>query len=232
MSLINEALKRAKQAPVRPPAPVASDPLLQPVMQAPPAVSPFLKTVPVVAVLILLASFWFLFQWWRHAAPPKRVAVSSPPVTNRLVAAVQVARTTASLVSSNRAAAAADVAAFTAAPDRQAKSPVDAAPAVASGDATNEATIVSLAAPANAAPNLAGALAETNRASATPSEPEVISSNLKLQGIFYRTSRACALIDGQTVFVGDEVDGAKVISIERQKVRLERGDKRIHLTLH
>ena len=46
------------------------------------------------------------------------------------------------------------------------------------------------------------------------------AATFRLQGIFYRMSHASALINGQTVFVGDELEGAKVVAIERQVVRL------------
>jgi hypothetical protein len=48
-----------------------------------------------------------------------------------------------------------------------------------------------------------------------PSEPAY-----KLQAIFYRNAKASAVINGQTVFVGEDIDGAKLLSIERQFVRV------------
>jgi MSHA biogenesis protein MshK len=53
----------------------------------------------------------------------------------------------------------------------------------------------------------------------------------KLQGIFYRAANASALIDGQTLFVGDEIEGARVVAIERQAVRLLQNGKTIVLKL-
>lgn len=54
---------------------------------------------------------------------------------------------------------------------------------------------------------------------------------LKLQGIFYRISNPTALINGKTVGVGEKVEGARVIQINRQDVSLERDNEKILLEL-
>jgi hypothetical protein len=46
-------------------------------------------------------------------------------------------------------------------------------------------------------------------------------STLQIQGIFYKTNDASAIINGQTVFVGDHVGAARVLAIERQSVTIE-----------
>lgn len=75
--------------------------------------------------------------------------------------------------------------------------------------------------PANAATQPSTSVAQT------PSEP-VEWPALKLQGIFYRLARPSASINGKTVWLGDTVEGAKVIRIERQAVYLEiRGQHKI-----
>ena len=54
---------------------------------------------------------------------------------------------------------------------------------------------------------------------------------LKLQGIFLRMTRSSAILNGRTVFVGDSVEGAKVVRIERQAltVELKGATRTIHL---
>jgi hypothetical protein len=42
----------------------------------------------------------------------------------------------------------------------------------------------------------------------------------KLQGIFFRMTNASALINGETLFAGDEIEGAKLVAIERHAVHL------------
>ena len=89
MSLINEALKRAKSfhaRPVDPPQPEAG---LQPVTQGTPVPRVPAWIVPVGALALLLLSFWFFALWWKgsHAlaqAPPRAH-------TNTFVAAMRKA---------------------------------------------------------------------------------------------------------------------------------------------
>ena len=62
---------------------------------------------------------------------------------------------------------------------------------------------------------------------ATPSQeasdaPPVV---WQLQGIRIDTRRRSALINGQSVAVGEEVDGAKVLKIENDSVVIQSGDK-------
>jgi hypothetical protein len=47
----------------------------------------------------------------------------------------------------------------------------------------------------------------------------------QLQGIRIDTRRRSALINGQSVAVGEEVDGAKVLKIENDSVVIQSGDK-------
>lgn len=51
-----------------------------------------------------------------------------------------------------------------------------------------------------------------------PAEPEI-----KLQGIFFRKSGATAMIDGQTVAVGDWIGGVQVTAIDKKTVTVEMG---------
>ncbi|HXG48141.1 MAG TPA: hypothetical protein VNO52_10995 [Methylomirabilota bacterium] len=55
------------------------------------------------------------------------------------------------------------------------------------------------------------------QAKGTP-EPEI-----KLQGIFFRKSGATAMIDGQTVAVGDWIGGVQVTAIDKKTVTVEMG---------
>ena len=54
---------------------------------------------------------------------------------------------------------------------------------------------------------------------------------LRIQGIFYRENGASAIINGQTVSVGDRVGTAKIVAIERQSVTVEISEQRTTLTL-
>ncbi|HEY1173082.1 MAG TPA: hypothetical protein VGH19_17065 [Verrucomicrobiae bacterium] len=54
---------------------------------------------------------------------------------------------------------------------------------------------------------------------------------LKLQGIFYRPNNPSALVSGKNVRIGELVQGAKVVAIERNKVVLEFKGERREMTL-
>ena len=83
-----------------------------------------------------------------------------------------------------------------------------------------------MSAPTNsAAPSPTAALAQAAAPPAPEPDPVIVlpdasPTGFKLQGIFYGTSRSVAMINGRTVARNDEVNGAKVLEIERQGVRL------------
>jgi hypothetical protein len=54
---------------------------------------------------------------------------------------------------------------------------------------------------------------------------------LRIQGIFFRENSPSAIINGQTVVVGDRVGPARVVAIERQSVTVEIAEERKILTL-
>ncbi len=60
------------------------------------------------------------------------------------------------------------------------------------------------------------------RPQAPPPAPE--PKGPKLQGIMARGNKVSAMISGQLVDVGDQVEGAKVLKIDRESVTLEMGD--------
>ncbi len=78
----------------------------------------------------------------------------------------------------------------------------------------------------------------SNKPAPVASAPEVIAPSppaapaLKLQGIFYRIARPTALISGKTVGVGEKIEGARVLKIERSEVTLERDGETIVLILN
>lgn len=73
--------------------------------------------------------------------------------------------------------------------------------------------------------------AATTPASPSTAAPTTVSAGttagprpfpeLKLQGIYYRLNNPSVMINGHTLEIGDLVDGAKVIQIERKSVTLE-----------
>ena len=62
----------------------------------------------------------------------------------------------------------------------------------------------------------------------TPADP---LSTLRLEGIFFRSIRPAAVLNGKTVFKGDIIAGARVIAIDRQSVIVEFGGQQKTLRL-
>jgi hypothetical protein len=60
---------------------------------------------------------------------------------------------------------------------------------------------------------------------------EVAIPKLKLQGIYFRRTNPSVLINGRTLFIGDRVEGARVVTIDRQIVTVEFGGQVSLLTL-
>jgi hypothetical protein len=228
MSLINDALKRAKQAQAQPPAAVVAEPALEPVIT--PAANatqpPWL--LPGSIFLILLLAFWFLILWWRASHPdnPTQGATASvDPSAEVMAAATELVKR--QVPKPTRLPAA--ISSFATEKDtsmaRPALATTSAPPAVTEPAPKPEARSVLPA--ANAAPP------DRSEPVAIPPSPALDqAAPFRLQGIFYRSSQASAVINGQTLFVGDEIDGAKLLAIERQSVRLRHNGQTNVLKLH
>lgn len=57
-----------------------------------------------------------------------------------------------------------------------------------------------------------------NLSPASPPPPAPIFPTLKLQGIFYRPSNPSVMVNGQTLFLNDEVEKARVVAITQNSV--------------
>lgn len=103
---------------------------------------------------------------------------------------------------------------------------VETAPVAEPPPATATTPVTAEASVANAAPlPVTAVVAEvlvTNLSPAeTASQPVVAPPAFRLNGIFYTATRPSAIVNGKTVFVGEQVNGAKVVSIGRDEVTLE-----------
>ncbi|MBI3621376.1 MAG: hypothetical protein HY208_04235 [Nitrospirae bacterium] len=58
---------------------------------------------------------------------------------------------------------------------------------------------------------------------AQPTKEEVMAGTLSLTAILYHQSSAVAVLNGQVVRVGDEVDGRQVVAIDRDHVMVREG---------
>src|SRR6266699_3650037 len=57
---------------------------------------------------------------------------------------------------------------------------------------------------------------------AEPAPPPSSFADLKLRSIIYREDKPAAVINGDMLYVGDEIRGARVVRIERYSVTVER----------
>ena len=195
MSLINDALRRAKQVQRDVAPPAASDTqfrTIDPAAQsARHGVGLLLPALLAAMALLAMLLFWELSHPGTAltSRTPLAVAARSPITSNAdtLVEAPPAkSEVPAVTVDSAKAAPAGG-------PDSAAGSPAASSNLVAAPDA-----------------------AETNRAAATEAAPPP----LKLQGIIFNPRRPSALINGRVIFLGDRVREYRVLAIHRDEVLL------------
>ena len=202
MSLINDALKRAKEnQPATTPAPEPDKPM-QPA--EPPADTSRGRGLPpyfIPAVLIVLCgACWFLLQGWESK---RQAGIYPDPITINAREPEPVLEPTVGTVKEPT-------------PEELKEFGVD--PAALRGVSATPAVNPS-----------AAVAAITNTTGSASAQPQPA---FKLQGIFYRANSPSAMINSRTVYVGEMIDDAKVQSIDRQSVTLIQGGQTRVLTLY
>jgi hypothetical protein len=224
MSLINDALKRVKQAPKKPnPAP-ASGATLQPVENTS-SPHPFSKLILPVSLLAAGVAGWFLWQWWNSASQPIQVG-STPGVATNMVT---TNRSLAGRLTGALATASNVVQSVT-----SLRTEADAAFQTNLISSPNTNSIATSSPPASGSTNIASvpvAVAAQNAISPAPQTRNAAFPALTLQGIYFRLSKPSALINNRTLYLGDVIEGARVIGIERFAVKLEMEGKTKELSL-
>jgi type II secretory pathway component PulC len=71
----------------------------------------------------------------------------------------------------------------------------------------------------------------TNASPPTLVPREKAHGNFRLNGIIYTVARPVAIVNGQTVCVGDQVGGATIVGIDQTQVTLQTKGLRITLVL-
>jgi len=204
MSLINDALKRAKQAQTENPAPPPELPFraAEPSPQRNPGL-PLLPLAALIVVVVLGGVFIFIAMQKRNAAP-------------RVVHATQADPTSISTLSPTATTP---------------PTTTPAVPAASIAPITPSAATATVAAPAQL-PGATPATASTPSspadvpAATIPEPPKPIVP--KLQGIFYTPSRPSAVMNGKTVYVGSRVGDARdflVLAISRESVTVGNGSQ-------
>lgn len=218
MSLINDALKRASKTQQEQRS-TSVPPLTKDAEFIPaPARAPIKDGFPVAAlVIIFIAVFaggiWFFWQWSHgKKEEPKTVAVTAP-IQQAQPTPVAVKPVQSKPVSTPPQA----VVAVTPKSSVKTNSPLLAKPV------EKQPAPIVLTSPKHVdEPRPKAAQPVVEKVELVASKASVtMFPTLKLQGIFFRLSNPSAMIDGKQVFVGEKVQGAKVIKIERQSVTLE-----------
>jgi hypothetical protein len=206
MSLINDALKRATQAPsVATPAPQPEAPM-QPVPQRRPAGLP--AYFAPVLLFIISGACWFLVKGWDAR---RQAGLYPAPIT---VQARESATPSASVEA-------------TGAIENRNEFPIPANRQFALNDTPSP----SASAPAAADSPEPVAPAATASSAAPPIPEPTAAPTFKLQGIFYRPSHPSAVVNTKTVYIGDLILGGKVRAIDRQSVTIDIGGTTQVLTL-
>lgn len=211
MSLINDALKRARQAQSQQAPPTVAAPALQPVETIPYARKGLGVGLPLGLTLLALVGLLLVWELSKRGSPPGRitasiqapVAATESPTVSRSGSAVEkvppVVRRAPAVVSTPSS--------------KLASATTTAAPAVVSqGNASN----VSSTGPATTVKsNPVPALAANPAPAGITAQPAPIPAPapLKLQGVVYNPRRPSAVINGRTLFVGDRFRGFRVLAI-------------------
>lgn len=209
MSLINDALKRASQVQP-PPLPDAEKvPPMRHVETKRPSTWPFF-VVPLVLLCVLGVAGWLLLKGFSAGQQAGLTAMQTP------VAA--------------RESPPQNVATLEPVPDAPETPP-------ATKGAEQPTSVKTKATPkpgqkVGAVPGSGAAQAMATEQAAAPENAELTFPSLRLQGLFYRSTNPSVLINSKTLYVGDRIENAKVVAIERDSVVVEWGGEKRVLTLN
>jgi hypothetical protein len=210
MSLINEALKRAREAQQQAPPPLPRSLPLQPIEPAQQAARHGLGLGVLVglAMLALLALFWV--RHWAETlnAPRPRQANAQTAYPTRATLASPAPSTPAAARPAMPRPVTHPV------PAKQPASPQTTVVAASSTPAPAPTAALTTATPTNAQPNVA-----TNAMAAVAPPPHK-PPPLRLQAIIFNPTRPSAMIGGKTLFVGDRVGDWRIIAIDQESATL------------
>ncbi|MFN7138196.1 MAG: hypothetical protein ACK4UN_02535 [Limisphaerales bacterium] len=225
MSLINEALKRAKesqdqqQKPRRSDKRKAAEPAMRPVEAKPKSTSPMVFVLSAALVLVLLGAVALLWAW-NKSSQPQATRVAQPAATPTVELPVIM-------------------------PAAETKVAVATPAAVQPSISVEAQSSVTTAAPAPhekvRSENLEPRTLEQSTAVAevesqpTPElqVPVPQFPALKLQGIFYNSVNPAAVVNGKTYSVGGVISGARITKIEPDRITVEwNGETRVIETAH
>jgi hypothetical protein len=218
MSLINDALKRAKENRPPPPPPLPAAPVTPPLSpvsesEGTPRATRWLLPV-IVVVLLAIAAGAILAFIGRSPANGKVENTDSPDVVARAI---------------TRDPPAPVAPAPTAAP-----APVAAIPTpIVEPSSGPAAGVIPKSAAPDAKPEMAdkGTLPKVGPATNVVGAPVVVVPNLRLQGVVFHPTRPSVMINGRTLFIGDKLDGYEVVRITARTAEMKGPDGPLKLAL-
>jgi hypothetical protein len=241
MSLINDALKRARETQKPAPADAPAAPPLRPVESAPPSTPHSSVMVPALGTAVVLIALFFAWQWLAHHSLVKAAAAQDPShlAGNPAQAAnptdsgsLGVARSTASPSTAGPGgpglptepsgvsqSSGSSPAVTPPAPTPSAATPGPNASALGATAPQPTGTQVAAAATPTTDSNAPAPTTDGNHAvgaSQTPPKP----APLKLQSIVYNPTRPSAMINGRVLFVGEKIGGFRVTAITEDSATL------------
>ena len=215
MSLINDALRRAKDTQQQTPAPPSPNLPFRPVEPAPQSVGGGQGLLlPVALVVVALLSLLSAWQWFQHRNSTGSTEVNAR--TPRVAPAIP-----SSQPASAPALALATQPDATAQPDSPSSPATGAAASLAADDAA-AATNAPLA-------DVQESDAAKTAAMAPPPPPK--PAPLRLQAIIFSPRRPSAMISGKTLFVGDKLGDLRVVAINKDSATLVGGGQTNVLSL-
>jgi hypothetical protein len=221
MSLINDALKRAGQTLKRNPAEPSPTIGLKAAEDGGASMGGPVKLLLVVLVVAVLgAGGWFIWKAVRPAKP-------KPPTAAREGKKTGVVELAKSLSGAKATGVQAKVTG-TVQPNLK--------PVVLSNPPAPAVTSPEPAKPVEPTVGPAAQPSPSAKAEPTVAAPEKPAApapwpTLDLEGIFFRLKNPSARINGTNLYVGNEIEGARVVDIQRQQVKVEFGGETSVLTL-
>lgn len=203
MSLINDALKRAKEAQQQAaPAPASNLQLrpIEPAQYTRPSIGLMLPAALAVVALLVLFFLWQLAHRTSAAAPTEVKARTAAPALPP--SAPQAVATSVAPVPTAQP----DIAPLPAPSTKPMPGSAGALGPNAASDSTNAPVAAASDAGANKAADI----------EAPPPKP----APTKLQGIVFSRTRPSVMIDSKTLFIGDKLNGYRVTAIDRESVTL------------
>ena len=216
MSLINDALRRAREAQRPAPHPPSPQMQFRPVEPPQHPRHGLGLIVPAALAVVALLALLFVWQWAqrRMAIGPREVRALTPPTAQATIAP-QPATPSPEVVA----------AAAQPSPPAEPSLRPDAVTEVA-----NLLPVTSSITPAG--PPLGQEQESNDTPSASIAPPPVPKSPpLRLQGIVFNPRRPCVVINGRTLFVGEKLGDLRVVAIDRESATLVGAGKTNILTM-